>query len=66
MAHPCDYHFYALAQKVLPDHAITIGPRGVWVCVVGREVMSVREWNACVHYAYEPLARFPTTSRGKS
>lgn len=44
-------------------------PRGVWVCVVGvlrREVMSVREWNACVHYAYEPLARFPTTSRSKS
>lgn len=35
MAHPCDYHFYVLAQKVLPDHAITTGPRGVWVCVCG-------------------------------
>lgn len=33
MAHPCGYHFYALAQKVLPDHAITTSPPGcVGVC----------------------------------
>lgn len=33
-------------------------PRGARV---RREEMSVREWNACVHYAYEPLPRSPAT-----
>lgn len=45
---------YALAQKVLPDHANTTAPGGS----ARREEMSGREWNVCVHYAYEPLPHF--------
>lgn len=32
---------------------------------VWQEEMSGREWNVCVHYAYEPLPRFPKTPHAK-
>ena len=51
---------YALAQKVLPDHANTTAPGAR---------SGERRWvggkGMCVHYAYEPPPRFPTTPRAK-
>lgn len=59
--HVLKSHYALCTQKVLPDHANTTA----WGGSVHWEEMSGREWNVCVHYAYEPLPRFPTTPHAK-